>query len=31
VLRARELHSQGKCGMCGRPRGNPAISGNCHC
>ena len=31
VVRARQLRSQGRCGMCGKPKGNPAISGNCHC
>lgn len=31
VMAARRLHSQGRCGICGGKRGNPAISGNCHC
>lgn len=31
VARAKQLHRQGRCGMCGRPKGNPAVSGNCHC
>jgi hypothetical protein len=31
VARAKQLHREGKCGMCGSPRGNPAVSGNCHC
>lgn len=31
VARAKRLRAQGKCGMCGKPKGNPAISGNCHC
>lgn len=31
VMRARQLHRRGRCGMCGSPRGNPAIAGNCHC
>lgn len=31
VMRARELRARGKCGMCGKPLGNPAVSGNCHC
>lgn len=31
VLRARDLNRQGRCGMCGARKGNPAISGNCHC
>ena len=31
VQRARELHRQGRCGMCGKPRGDIAISGNCYC
>jgi len=31
VIRAKQLNRVGRCGMCGSPRGNPAISGNCHC
>jgi len=31
VLRARELSRQGRCGMCGKPKGNIAVPGNCHC
>lgn len=31
VSRAKQLHRQGRCGMCGSPIGNPATSGNCHC
>lgn len=31
VLRARQLRTQGKCGMCGKPKGNITIPGNCHC
>ena len=31
VLRARELHRRGRCGMCGKPKGNIAVPGNCYC
>ena len=31
VRLAKQRHAAGRCGMCGKPKGNPAISGNCHC
>lgn len=31
VMAARRLRAEGRCGMCGKPKGNIAISGNCHC
>ena len=31
VKRAKQLNKQGRCGICGKPTGNPAISGNCYC
>lgn len=31
VLAARRLNAQGRCGMCGRPKGPIEINGNCCC